>query len=742
MRAAGWSGRATSSSPRCRSPRWGALGAAVLLIAAVGCSSSTPAPLADEVPDPGPPPAGDVDDSIGDALVVVVGGEGARLGDVSDLGVEVEVPAGGFPVGAVLRADAVAVDGDGLPPGWSVLGPGAAFSVDVEIARSDEPMSLRLQFDPTSVADPGALRVGYHHDRHGWSWWHPSMVDGTEGVLEVEVYHFSTFAVLSGDEAARVEEFVERRAVQEFVRRDAEARTEAQITAMVEAILREGMDIGEPRVVEIISRAVIEQVPFGSMGLALYDADIDELVGATLDTTMDIIAKNADEEGAAAEWAGDWSTVSSFLDAAREAAGGDPEAALRVMANEILDNVPLVSTVKQIGEVAVELADHVITDLWFDPEVEKAFRVYRDGAEGGWFGYDVDPGDWEQLTGQMRGVFAKIRSDHLAAYCRATGIDCAGLSPAEQNRIGDEAMELLHSRFDDRITRQDEIERTRIVEAELFGYLAERGWLAQSFSNPMYAGAEGEDLDALLRRIGAMIDRIKADTGLVNLTTDVDVEATDPFDRIDQRMLPVGAIEPVLRAWYLSEPSERPAAYRAALVELGLLTDEADLVEDDPGEIDHDEQDDSVVPVQFRIEFEVVVPMPWGGGLWYRDDDPRTYVLTLWNVGTQQEGYGTVDTAGSMRTEYETVWPSGEAGVGPPEFQAIGRAPLAVYGLTFSGGPDGDIRTSEGELFGSIVDGSHFVAGPAALRGLLPEDAAADPGPVPISDPSVFDPWR
>ena len=209
MRAAGRSGRVTQRSPRCRSLRWGALGVPVLLVVALGCSSSTPAPLADEVPDPGPPPVGDVDDPAGDDLVVVIGAEGVRLGGVSDLGVELEVPSGGFPVGAVLRADAVVVDDDGLPSGWSVLGPGAAFDVDAEVARSDEPMSLRLQFDPTSVADPGALRVGYHHDLHGWSWWQPSMVDLAEGVLEAEVYHFSTFAVLGGDEAARLEEFLE-----------------------------------------------------------------------------------------------------------------------------------------------------------------------------------------------------------------------------------------------------------------------------------------------------------------------------------------------------------------------------------------------------------------------------------------------------------------------------------------------------------------------------------------------------
>ncbi|MBN1630111.1 MAG: hypothetical protein JW990_10135, partial [Thermoleophilia bacterium] len=191
--------------------------------------------------------------------------------------------------------------------------------------------------------------------------------------------------------------------------------------------------------------------------------------------------------------------------------------------------------------------------------------------EGGWWGYSVDAGDFEQLSSHMRGLGAKIRYDYVQSYCDARGLDPGDLTEDEWNAIGDEGIEHVRRQFDERLARKADIEKIQADTLDLMELFREKGLLERSYSNPMYSGHD--DLEMLMNRLGNMVETVKRDAGRFELVDATDYDVADPKDR--GKLLPRQWVADLIFEWY----SNGQEAYQAKLAELGLVDPHPPLAE-------------------------------------------------------------------------------------------------------------------------------------------------------------------
>lgn len=489
-----------------------------------------------------------------------VGAVSAEIGDAST-GL-VRVPDDAFPEGTQLT---VMVGVDAPDPGDAFTPIGPAMSVTVDGGhRPDELVELLLTFDPDEASEPGEVVVAYYHQGRGWVLLDADDIDLSNGSVQIATDHFSPWWAGRITTTQRVERYVEQRATTEFVRSRSVDASAAQIEAAVAEIMRDGVGVADNRVIEIVAKAVIAQAPGGSIALALGNADPEAFTQSMLSETASVLGSMVMDEGSPVATAlGSVGAVSSALGAV---AGGDTREASRVIGLHIGGLVGAGRLIA-IGQAAAEAVDHVVNDLWLDPSVNKAYEVYRDGADG-LFGYSVPPRDFDAVLEQMSpGVIRQLRINYIAAQAAVLGVDPSELSQQERLALGDEAEQKLRERFDDRIDREPELAARKQAITTLFDDFNNRGMFTTTDVNPLIA--EGADVtqEMLMDRIMAFSARVQRDTGRLTLAS------SDAFAarHDDGTQIPTYVIAAAALAWFTSPADERQQAYLDVLIEEGML---------------------------------------------------------------------------------------------------------------------------------------------------------------------------
>ena len=103
----------------------------------------------------------------------------------------------------------------------------------------------------------------------------------------------------------------------------------------------------------------------------------------------------------------------------------------------------------------------------------------------------------------------------------------------------------------------------------------EKGLLERSFSNPMYSGREGEDLEMLMTRLFGMIEKVKRETGRSAIVDITDFDVADPHEHSD--LIPQQVLADLIWTYYYDGADE----YQQKLIELGYHPDPQELVSDE-----------------------------------------------------------------------------------------------------------------------------------------------------------------
>ncbi|MFN2302503.1 MAG: hypothetical protein ACK2TV_02105, partial [Anaerolineales bacterium] len=607
------------------------------------------------------------------------------LGGTADDSAVIHIPAGSFE----MDISAAVSYPDTLPAepgqGWTGLGTAVLVDLESEQTRSDQPMQVTIDFNPQGIQEPGEVFVGYFHEGHGWYFFEPDSVDLVQGTLTFTTYHFSLHASFQADEAKRIDQFLEKSATETFVRQNSLGKSQEEIEAMVKEILQQGAGINDNRVLEIITKGVVEQLPFGSMAVAIYDNSPDELTQATLEETLKQLGKYV---------ASDDNLLKDIT-----------SSQVKNFANDLTNNAILISNLNKFANRVVELTDEVITNVWFNPEIEKAFQVYKNGAEGGWFGYSVDPRNWTLLSQQMRGVFLKVQYDYVNAYCNERGLDPDLISSEQRDEIAQKGMDLLKAQFDERLANQQKIDEIKANQEQLMKLFANQQLLIRDSVNPMYAG--DEDLETLMSRLLNMTEKILQDTGRSEIIfhsfdEDIDRPGTQIYGQ---------QIAELARIWYINRetsPEQAENAYKQALIDMGLVEDENLIYGVEPQKvscegnytitISHLDEDENEQSCSFNIPFS----------------------LEFWNVGA----LGGAEFAGATYTwSYVNFYWDGCEAYQMTETTSNGE---------FSGGPNGHASATWANF--------QLSSGQTASLSYSDEDEVMT-GTCTILNPSAFAGW-
>ncbi|HED23897.1 MAG TPA: PASTA domain-containing protein [Firmicutes bacterium] len=477
--------------------------------------------------------------TITEPLTAIIGDHDVTIGDLSSHGVTIRIP-GDFlddETQVILTHPEETYDLSGAS--FVPLGVPVDIKLDGKTRRFDEPVKIALQFDSTNVTEEGEILAAYFHPTQGWDYYYPDKVDLERGIAEFSVYHFSSYSVVQVDDDERIDKYLERKSVEQYVQQMTADEAEAHVEAMVEAILKEGLAVKDNQTISIITKAVIKEIPGGKLGLAAYDLKGDDFISLIAEGTVkkagSVLTDNIDgfgwEEGLFTDAAANPGQVKSLSEAAGHFYEGNEEEALKILTKAIADEIPVIKTIKKVGEVAVEVVGHNI-EVWKHQEVEKAYRSYRDGANGGWWGRNFDAGDWDQLVAQSGGELRQVRIDYIKSWCENRGLDPNSLSNEQRLKLGDQALEHLKEQFDTRREREAEIAEIKAKNMEVIEILRDKKMLERSiYDNPMYTGSDGEDLEMLLNRLFITIDRIKQETGRTEIVSEAEFWAADPHER-------------------------------------------------------------------------------------------------------------------------------------------------------------------------------------------------------------------
>ena len=493
-----------------------------------------------------------------------------QVGDLSTTGGTATFPEIAFPENTKVEVVTLDAAPEILQPGVDAIGSGIVFELTFEQFRehrlADEAIELQLRFDVDLVDSAEEVQIGYYHDDTGWMLFPPNEVDMERGIAFFETYHFSIFQAQRITPSQRHTQLAAERAAEDYVRSTAAQASEEQIQQAVATILNDGVGLADNRVIEIVVQGVIaEVVPGGKIANAVYNLDADAFQEATLEQTLTVLAKQATQDGSpvreALGYAGLGASVSGAL------AEGDAVGVARLLGEEVAGKIPVISQLKALGEVTAAVTEHVVNDLWLDPQIQAAYEAYRDGANQR-RGYSVPSRNWEALIEQMpASVIRQIRIKHREAHCLVR--DCSALSNQELNAIGDQALEDLRQRFEQRAASEPEVERLAQVYEDIYSSLRLRNILPVSFNQATLMDPHGAmSHDKMLGEVNVMIDLIRRQVGRSQLVSEHDWVNAGAV--ASQNMLPMDAVVHAIDAWYRSPQSERRGALEQVLKDWGL----------------------------------------------------------------------------------------------------------------------------------------------------------------------------
>ncbi len=470
-------------------------------------------------------------------ITMQAGEDDITMGDFSKHGLLVQIPQASFDEQTEVTLSnpdqIVYFDSNGLSP----LGAPLKIEINGQQKRLSQPATIIIGFDSTGIKEQGEVFAAYYHDLYGWELFRPEAVDLERGIMGFSTYHFSEFCAVQADEERRIKEYVKKKSIDEFANTTWGEQSKQEVERMVKQLLKESLNVPpENKIAQIITRAVIEEIPGGKYGLAIYDGKPEDFTNEVLSKTFEHITYNGDS---LKELGVEDGPIAAMSRAAASFSEGEYEDALKHLSEGIADSVPAIKKFKKVGETTIKVTKHIRDDLYLETEMMKAFDVYKNGSDAGRYGYNVSAGDWTSVVAQGHGFFSKFSYEELA---------------------------VLKQNFDKRIERWEEIDRIEAANTAFIELMQKKGYLNYG-GNPMISEKGNEDLEMLLNRLFRMSERIRRESDRYEI-----VIRPDDFERAewageDDNLILAEHIAILVDTWY----TEGQEAYIDKMIELGLI---------------------------------------------------------------------------------------------------------------------------------------------------------------------------
>lgn len=432
--------------------------------------------------------------------------------------------------------------------------------IDQQTKRLNKPVTVQVKILPQELAGlehRGDLWMGYHNGKE-WNYFKPDEVNTAGGYVSFTTFHFSLFAKAAPTKAERISDFAHRTAVTQWVGEDNNELTMQATEQMVEQILQKKMGLDNKSLAQDVVEAIMNENDYTKLLVSLNDDRMDDfgqdlavLAGKKI---CDIVSSESNAKELLGTITEHSSKIGTGVQMAAALSEGDLEGAAKALSAEIISSYPVVAAFQKAAEITERQINR-----WRDEELEAAYQVFVHGAESGvpWWGYQVKPGNFDQVWEQMRGLEAKLMDDAIKQEAARQKIDVNKLGDVWLDKIRRDTKETFREEFMKRKSQEARIETIKADNEKLIREFEQANLLVRD----RFGFTDATTFDFRLERLFRIKDMILKDT-----------KSKLGFTGINGGgVISSAAVAHLIQLWYSDNGKEK---YRQELVRLGYEKDE------------------------------------------------------------------------------------------------------------------------------------------------------------------------
>jgi hypothetical protein len=462
--------------------------------------------------------------AIAEPIKVSSGKEDLKLGNLETNNISLNIPKDSFEN----ETEIVLSNPDSVPnyPGVEIDTIGAPIEITAngKSARLNDKITATFKFDTSKVdlsQGTSTLRVAYYNGEK-WDYIRPLSVDANKGVITFETYHLSLLgATKIKDETVLTESWIHSKTLDKSLRDNINKKTDEVANKIIDMGL-EKLGISDKSIKGKILGELLKENDYRDIYEAAKKGDVldmnqkiavlagkkmaEIIPASTLQSGLKGLTADSDDLGSKVK------DVGAISQAAGNIVEGQYKDAAKIIASQILDK----TTVGIAGKIAVEAINGQI-ESWKGSEVEAAYEAYKHGANGVFYGYNVDKGDFNSIWDQMRGIRRQIEIEAIRK--ENEGRADAGLAPLSEKQmdiIKDGIKESYRRQFVSREEKEAEFKKQE-DDLRMLVDSFKKNKLLDSTTGPV--GLEkGLDYEGKLDVLSHFADKMMGDTGRFQLS--------------------------------------------------------------------------------------------------------------------------------------------------------------------------------------------------------------------------------
>lgn len=461
-------------------------------------------------------------------------------GDLTANGFRLVVPADSFGSSTQLTIK----NPDSVPKVLSSQFTPIGTPVDISGAASrlDQPAAITFRVDTNQYATElkaGRIHIAYYNGT-AWEYFPPDAVDATAGTITFNTYHFSTFAYGMVSVEEQIKQYTHSASLAALAQNKVDKLVENMVANVVDMILIDELGWNDKSARYQIVAGLANDVEYRKLVDIFSSKDYEKFNAMLQVYAGKKIVENVDKAAFLSILKGVTKNVGAIA-AASEAAGymaeGQYAEAGRILGEKIANGFLITKLVNAGAEVV-----QYNIDLWKDAEIEAAFQAYKNGADSKFWGYNVDPGKFDDLWYQMRGIATRLEVEAVDREIRRRALlSMPAPTESELNAVRAQVKKDMEDNFKLRASQEAELEK----EAARMEALVKIFQDTRLLEIGMYGYSEANDtLDLRLDKLFHMVAKVLRDTGRQNwnttaFTNDKEISAND--------------IVSLIKAWYSTD---------------------------------------------------------------------------------------------------------------------------------------------------------------------------------------------
>jgi len=442
----------------------------------------------------------------------------------------------------------------------NLIGTPFEITIDQKSKRLNRPVQVKLKLERTEIAalnHPGDLWIGYFNGK-SWDYFKPLEVNLSEKYVKFETYHFSDYAKAELTKGEMINDFAYKNAVNHWAENDNNALTRQATEQMVNEILSKKMGLNNKSLAQDVVEAIMQENDYTTLLVNYNDRNMEDfsqnvavLAGKKI---CDIVTSDSNAKGLLGIVTEHSSKVGAGIKIATALSEGDGETAAKELSLEIMNSFPLtklLTTTAQLTEMQIS--------RWKDQELEAAYQVFVNGAESSipFWGYQVEPGNFEEVWAQMRGLEAKINDDAIKNYATLKNMSPDDLNTVVLDKIRRDTKANLRLEFEKRKNQESKIETIKAENVKLISEFEGANLLSYN----RFGFTDATTFDFRLERLFRIKDMILKDT-----KSRLGFSGINSGDIISSK-----TVANLIQIWYSENGKEK---YRQELIRLGYKKEE------------------------------------------------------------------------------------------------------------------------------------------------------------------------